>query len=427
MSNIPIAYFVDTVGRKSSMIAGLLFSSAGLGLVGVSLTPGVPVLPWLMSCRLINGVGVSAFIAGAQLFAADVSTNLNRAKTFAPLNIAFQLGFTIGPMVGAFGISQLGIPMTFASCGTALASVAVYNHFAVTETLVRSTTSAPSSSCVNKQPDDMSRTANASEEISSAFRAAYSSWGQLLKNTGVRDISLVTGAYWFALSGVQFTILPQLFILPEFQLTAVGISCIYMTMSSTQFLSASKIAQFADHSGKPPVIFAGGAMMTAALVGLPFADSFMGLIGVSVPLALGATVLSVIPHSLLIDMVSVRDQAQAQSLLRTCGDIGMLTGSITTGLMMSVFNTENAIMVNTAIVAASMGYYAKEYILNKGTVPVVTRDMERRTENSIDAQAQDSGKQRNSNEEFDMHRPKLVMKQQTDEKEFIEPRFRHDS
>lgn len=81
MGNIPSAHFVNTIGRKPLMVAGLGLCTFGVGGIGLSLLPDLGA-PWILGCRVVTGLGVSAFTAGAFMFLADVSTALNRYHYF---------------------------------------------------------------------------------------------------------------------------------------------------------------------------------------------------------------------------------------------------------------------------------------------------------------------------------------------------------
>jgi hypothetical protein len=69
IGNIPSGYFVEKYGRKASIVTGLGMCGVGIGSIGMSLMPGLGV-PWLIGCRFVTGLGVSAFVAGGFMYAS---------------------------------------------------------------------------------------------------------------------------------------------------------------------------------------------------------------------------------------------------------------------------------------------------------------------------------------------------------------------
>jgi predicted MFS family arabinose efflux permease len=74
------------------------------------------------------------------------------------------------------------------------------------------------------------------------------------------------------------------------------------------------------------------------------------------PLAIGSTILNTVPTAHLTNLCNANDRAQALSLLRTCGDVGMLFGASFAGIMASLTSIENTIMCNGGILLSSILY-----------------------------------------------------------------------
>ena len=133
LGNIPSAHFVNTIGRKPLMVAGLCLCTVGVGGVGLSLFPGFGP-SWILACRVVTGIGVSAFTAGAFMFLADVSTSLNRARSAAPVMAAFNAGLAVGPALGGLLIQTYGIANTYFLVGGLFAMLSAMNHAFLIET-----------------------------------------------------------------------------------------------------------------------------------------------------------------------------------------------------------------------------------------------------------------------------------------------------
>jgi MFS family permease len=86
---------------------------------------------------------------------------------------------------------------------------------------------------------------------------------------------------------------------------------------------------------------------------LPLATSFPELLAVLVPVAMGSSALQVVPTAYVTDLVPVTRRAQALSLFRTCGDVGLLVGAALAGLMADAGSFAAVIYANAGLMAAS--------------------------------------------------------------------------
>ncbi|KAJ1418212.1 major facilitator superfamily domain-containing protein, partial [Ochromonadaceae sp. CCMP2298] len=133
LGNIPSGYLVERYGRKPIMVGGLAMCGVGLGSIGLALLPGFGT-PWLVACRFVSGLGVSAFVAGGFMFISDIATPLNRTRTLAPVMAGFSGGAALGPAIGGALIGSIGIASTYATVGAAFAGLAVMNWMLLAET-----------------------------------------------------------------------------------------------------------------------------------------------------------------------------------------------------------------------------------------------------------------------------------------------------
>ena len=118
----------DRVGRRPV----LLYSMAGMCL-NFLLTAWAPTLALLFIGRVIGGMS-SASMAVASAYAADISTDDNRAKSFGKLGAAFGLGFICGPMLGGL-MGQGNLLLPFYVAAALSAANFAYGYFFVPESL----------------------------------------------------------------------------------------------------------------------------------------------------------------------------------------------------------------------------------------------------------------------------------------------------
>ncbi|MBD3672447.1 MAG: MFS transporter [Planctomycetaceae bacterium] len=103
----------DRVGRRPILILGLAGSTVSYGLFGYATSLGVDgsmlglsALVWLFITRIGAGIA-GATIPTAQAYIADVTGPEERAKGMALIGAAFGIGFTFGPLLGAFFVSDI--------------------------------------------------------------------------------------------------------------------------------------------------------------------------------------------------------------------------------------------------------------------------------------------------------------------------------
>lgn len=87
----------DRYGRKRTLQCALFIAVAGVLLLAVGVTAGSLAL--LILGRFIAGLG-EGNVAILQSLASDVSSPATKARNFAAIGIAMDLGFVIGPVLG---------------------------------------------------------------------------------------------------------------------------------------------------------------------------------------------------------------------------------------------------------------------------------------------------------------------------------------
>ncbi len=93
----------DHVGRRPILLLSLASSTFFYGLFG--LATAWQSLTWMFVARIGGGIA-GATIPTAQAYIADVTPKDQRAKGMALIGVAFGLGFTLGPLLGALALSN---------------------------------------------------------------------------------------------------------------------------------------------------------------------------------------------------------------------------------------------------------------------------------------------------------------------------------
>ncbi|MCH2201769.1 MAG: MFS transporter [Fuerstiella sp.] len=103
----------DRMGRRPVLLVGLLGSTCSYLLFGYvsgfergQLLFGLGAIPWLFITRIGAGIA-GATIATAQAVIADSTGVEGRGKGMALIGVAFGIGFTFGPLIGAANTSDV--------------------------------------------------------------------------------------------------------------------------------------------------------------------------------------------------------------------------------------------------------------------------------------------------------------------------------
>merc|ERR1719204_2277307 len=88
-----------------------------------------------MLWRTLGGIAASTQMTGASLYLADISNRLNRARTFAPLMIAWSCGAAIGPAAGGFLADAFGFRAPFVMVSVMIFAISILNRLTLPETL----------------------------------------------------------------------------------------------------------------------------------------------------------------------------------------------------------------------------------------------------------------------------------------------------
>jgi MFS family permease len=366
LGNIPAGYLVDTYGRKPVMVAGLGMCAIGMGSIGFALMPGLGT-PWLISCRLVSGLGVSAFVAGGFMYMSDISNALNRTRTIAPVMAAFSAGAALGPAVGGLLVDTIGIPSTYGIVGGLFVLLAAVNSKLLEETkaqvLVHSTDS--SEELLHDGSSEEEKDKDKDRGIMGSFHTAYLSWYELINssNRQISNVVILNGLYWFTLSGTQMTLLPLVMINPHFglQLSAYEIGGCFAFMSIISFASSQPLAYLSDKYGKVPLMLIGCTMLSGSMFSLPLLASMgstsMDLLPILLPFALGSTIMNSNPNALMANETTSESRSQGLSLLRTSGDLGLLLGSTASGAFALMTSIESALQMNGLVTSATIIWF----------------------------------------------------------------------
>ena len=381
MANIPAGYFVDRLGRKPFLVGGMGLCGLSIAGAGLTLVPGFGI-PWLVCCRLMTGISMSGLSAGSQMYVADISNTLNRARMFVPLQTSFHFGMVFGPVLGGGMIEAVGISGTFFTVGAMCGGITILNQVLLKETMKSTNTpvSVPISTPVTVTLDKDSNTNNNNtnnsntdtptsskphiyQELGQSFKTTFYTWKSFSDNKELLRVTMLNGTYWYVLAGTQMTLLPIMLTAPPFDFNAGYIGAVFAYMSTITVVASPYMARLADKYDKVYTLLGSSCMLGLGVACIPYATNFIELCAALAPMAIGSTALSIIPVAYSADIVTVKERAQAQSLIRTSSDIGFVLGATSGGILADALSMSTTISMNSGVMvtAAAAWFITKKF------------------------------------------------------------------
>eukprot|EP00494_Astrolonche_serrata_P023028 UN23285 len=293
IGNIPFGVASDTWGRKPLLVYGTALMA--LGTAGTSMATGLYSLTAMRACI---GFGVSSLVTGVMMYSADISTPMNRSRTFAPTMAGFSAGTALGPAIGGIMAAQVGLENMFLAVGAGMGCGALLNQFILTETL---------------NPVDKKKIS----DLALVLQDAKQQWAEITKSAKVNQVLVLSFGQWCAIAGSQMTLLPLLLTDLPFNFDTVHLGYCFAGMSLINVLAAQPFATLADKYGRREACIIGCLLLSGGIISTAMVDTTMALTGTLGAWACGNTLLASAPTAYIQDIVKPSHKAQALSLLRT--------------------------------------------------------------------------------------------------------------
>jgi DHA1 family multidrug resistance protein-like MFS transporter len=320
--NVPAAWASDRFGRRSTLIGGPILSAIGMGFTATASS-----LNELIAFRFLTGVGGSLQMTGAQMYLSDISTPANRARTMAPMGMAFAAGATIGPGLGGLMSDTWGVraPFTFVACAIGLVSFT--NYFNLPETRTKAVSGKP---------------------LWEEFKSTVQQWGPLLRDKNMRAVVLMHGAYWSVASGCTWSLLPLL-AHSQFNMSTSSLGGMFALMSVVGIVLMGPAAWISDKFGRKKVIPPAMVLVAASLCAMPHVSSHEELLALAGLYSVGATLFQSTPSAFVADISTEDNRAQALAMLRSAGDAGLVFGAGSLGLLSQMTSNATAFALASGV------------------------------------------------------------------------------
>lgn len=293
--DIPAGFLADRFGRKRNMIFGLVLIILSSIAAGTATNYG-----WLISARIVEGIGSALYVTSATTWVALVATGESRGRYMSLYSGLIFAGTAFGPTIGGFTAAHFGLNAPFFA-------YAIFAFIGLVATLPL------------KEIADSAQ-ATRSETHMTDVLSVLSNGQFMLVNCSVL-------ALFFLRAGVRSTLVP-LYASLNLGLTEERIGILLTVAAVVTSLVTFPSGWFSDKVGRKRPIMACLFLSGIAVLLIPLQQSLAGLTGIMVFYGL-ATGLQGSIAAWPAD-VAPRDRlGTSMGVYRVMGDIGMVLGPIT--------------------------------------------------------------------------------------------------
>ena len=344
ISNLPAGWMADKFGRRPLLIGGPAITSIATAGMGLSTS----FYPFLF-CRILTGVGGALDMTAAQLYLSDISTRANRARIFAPAVMAFSAGSVVGPAIGGYLASNYSMNVPFLLVSAGIAGVVLNNYLMLPETKTNTQYVVRHEESFKKQ-----------------LKSMISQWKPLLKTTDIRSVLYLHGSFWFVSSSCIYTMLPMIGA-EIYSLSTSEIATWYVTMALINIIGTKITAYLSDQYGRKVALVPAAALIATSTALMPFACNYSQMTSLIVMWGCGGALFGANTTAYLTDKLTEGTKTQGLCLLRSCADIGLMSGGAFAGILSQYVSYGAPFMLSALLVSAAgchMAFRASEVNIN---------------------------------------------------------------
>jgi MFS family permease len=299
---------VDRFGERAMASTGALVLSASSAAAALA-----PTFGWLVVFRAAGGAGSSVFFAALFSYLMRTVPGDRMGRAVAGFYGSFNLGFIVGPPLGAILVNRFGyVSPLWVYAATCAAAAAMY--LKLIRKLEPRTHEGGRRGAIRRLP-----------------------WGRAFAAVLASEFA----ALWIV--GALYLTLLSLFGTEELGLSTFQVTLGLTFASLTEFFVLFPAGSVADRHGRKYVLVPGLALL---IVGIPLFSLVQGLAGFWVGLGFVGVLTGlsgVVPAAMLSDVVPHDARGTATGVFRFTSDLALTLGPLAAGLTAQVFGLRWAI------------------------------------------------------------------------------------
>ena len=295
VTDIPAGFLADRFGRKRNMIFGLvliILSAIGAGFADT--------YAWLISARIVGGVGSALYMISATTWVAQVTAGKSRGRYMSLYSGLIFAGTAFGPTIGGYTAAHFGLRAPFFA-------YAVLGLAGLIATL------------------PLKETADSSQ--ATQLKMSMKDILSILSNRPFMLVNCAVLALFFLRAGVRSTLVP-LYASLNLGLSEERIGILLTVAAVATAVCTFPSGWLSDKVGRKKPIMACLFLSGIAVLLIPSQESLAGLMGIMAFYGL-ATGLQGSIAAWPADVAPKDKLGTSMGVYRVMGDIGMFLGPIT--------------------------------------------------------------------------------------------------
>ncbi|MDQ3990888.1 MAG: MFS transporter [Actinomycetota bacterium] len=321
-------------GPLVDRFGGRPVAAGGALVVGISaaLSAAAPSFPLLVAFRAIGGAGSSVMFAAVMHHVIRSVPAARMGRSMSVFQASILLGTVMGQPVGgvlaeAFGLAS---PLV-AYAGACFVSAAVLLRYLPSREALREPQAAD-------------------EVVAETDAPLPSAWGRvrgLLSGRAFVTALFANAVFFWTFGAVRMTLVP-LFADEVVGLSASRIGAALGAAGVAHFLVMWKAGALADSRGRKVVLMPGLAGLAAVTAAIGLATSGTLLVLVMAALGVVTGLVGVVPAAVVADVAPRRVSGTAVGMYRFAGDLGLVIGPLTAGVLADVVGFQGAFAATAA-------------------------------------------------------------------------------
>jgi MFS transporter, DHA1 family, tetracycline resistance protein len=281
----------DRIGRRPVLLVSIAMTSVAFLVYGLAASFAVLLLSRLFAGAATANIGI------AQAYVADVTTPENRARGMGIIGAAFGLGFIFGPAVaGILATWSLALPGFVAAGLAAVNGVAAY--FILPEPERRAVPSR---------------------------KGRFTAILEELGRPGIRRLLLCYFLMVGAFSAMESTF--AFLIKDRYALSDAAVPWVFFYIGVLiTIVQGGLVGPLTRSLGEKRLLVLGAALQVVALIALPFASAWPGLLLATAPLAIGSGLTNPAVTALISRRARAEDQGSTLGIGQSAAAFGRIVG-----------------------------------------------------------------------------------------------------